>query len=594
MDGSVEADFTRRKYLRSFADAHLETEFYRFIQCERNIQTIMLLIFSLCVLGATVPYIMFQCPGDLRDRYILSTTILSLLCYLSVFPKINSPVLLLLVSELLFTTLCMILTFGSEGCFDGGADTLGTFLFMYDVTASAREFAPVVCFCAPRFLRIACLCLNALITAFVQIPIMDALRPEGAFDRDAISPIVMALTCNIFVAYAVEEMLRRAFIASRKVEDAIKLTGSYAKRTRATLEMMLPSHVVDYVLSRDAQRLLDMSASTPPPVYRLLDEVPVQLADMPLTPHFPRTDDPTADDNVDVVVWEKSMTSVASFEDEDMKSKKNKSENNASHVLDEDVDAENPIAIWDYSVLVISFVTVSLRRQQQTETNKSLELVSVCKSDDDEENNNDNNNNKNGMNVNVAITKVGDDSTKPEEKSQHCGHQCSDEFAHVTEVLNEMERVAHSHGVVKIKSTGTTLLLVAGVGDDKNGASDRNITDATQRMCRAVLDMVRVGRARVGDVGGDVRAGVHAGPCFGAVMDTRGLTFDVFGDTVNTASRVAATSRAGCVRVSPIVVDCLGGPRARRGLQVCSAGCVDMKGKWTMQTYDIFYLEEHE
>eukprot|EP00760_Papus_ankaliazontas_P000097 PhM_4_TR10023/c4_g1_i12/m.94957 len=579
-----------RTFHRSFRDNALEADFYMFVQREKRVQMNILFALMLCMLFCIVPYVLFQCPGARRDRFILTIHLLVFIMWCATSPVIfnrGSPGLHFVVTHICYICGSFLLTFGSYDCFAGGVDEDQTFVFLVDITTVCRDLIPLVCFTAPRWLRLCGFVVNCTFGGFLDSYLRAQLRPEGDFSRDNSLVAVLMTIVNLFLAFTIEEMLRRAFIASRKVEDAIKLTGSYAKRTRATLEMMLPSHVVDYVLSRDAQRLLDMSASTPPPVYRLLDEVPVQLADMPLTPHFPRTDDPTADDNVDVVVWEKSMTSVASFEDEDMKSKKNKSENNASHVLDEDVDAENPIAIWDYSVLVISFVTVSLRRQQQTETNKSLELVSVCKSDDDEENNNDNNNNKNGMNVNVAITKVGDDSTKPEEKSQHCGHQCSDEFAHVTEVLNEMERVAHSHGVVKIKSTGTTLLLVAGVGDDKNGASDRNITDATQRMCRAVLDMVRVGRARVGDVGGDVRAGVHAGPCFGAVMDTRGLTFDVFGDTVNTASRVAATSRAGCVRVSPIVVDCLGGPRARRGLQVCSAGCVDMKGKGITQMYEV-------
>eukprot|EP00760_Papus_ankaliazontas_P000115 PhM_4_TR10023/c4_g1_i7/m.94933/K12320/GUCY2C; heat-stable enterotoxin receptor len=408
-----------RTFHRSFRDNALEADFYMFVQREKRVQMNILFALMLCMLFCIVPYVLFQCPGARRDRFILTIHLLVFIMWCATSPVIfnrGSPGLHFVVTHICYICGSFLLTFGSYDCFAGGVDEDQTFVFLVDITTVCRDLIPLVCFTAPRWLRLCGFVVNCTFGGFLDSYLRAQLRPEGDFSRDNSLVAVLMTIVNLFLAFTIEEMLRRAFIASRKVEDAIKLTGSYAKRTRATLEMMLPSHVVDYVLSRDAQRLLDMSASTPPPVYRLLDEVPVQLADMPLTPHFPRTDDPTADDNVDVVVWEKSMTSVASFEDEDMKSKKNKSENNASHVLDEDVDAENPIAIWDYSVLVISFVTVSLRRQQQTETNKSLELVSVCKSDDDEENNNDNNNNKNGMNVNVAITKVGDDSTKPEEK----------------------------------------------------------------------------------------------------------------------------------------------------------------------------------
>ena len=44
--------------------------------------------------------------------------------------------------------------------------------------------------------------------------------------------------------------------------------------------------------------------------------------------------------------------------------------------------------------------------------------------------------------------------------------------------------------------------------------------------------------------------GMHVGPLVGAVLGVERLTFDVLGDTVNTASRLASTGSAGTVSLS--------------------------------------------
>eukprot|EP00760_Papus_ankaliazontas_P001301 PhM_4_TR10444/c1_g1_i3/m.72544 len=151
-----------------------------------------------------------------------------------------------------------------------------------------------------------------------------------------------------------------------------------------------------------------------------------------------------------------------------------------------------------------------------------------------------------------------------------------------------MERTMTRHGVMKVKSSNTTMLLVCGV----DGAS--SVSEATRRMCRAVLDCVQWVLSPQPEC--EFRAGIHVGPCFGAVMGSRGLTFDVFGDTVNTASRIMSTAPAKAVHMSTVAVDCLGtgssagaavsGPTVD-GMSLTSVEAVSMKGKGTLNVFRV-------
>ena len=87
-----------------------------------------------------------------------------------------------------------------------------------------------------------------------------------------------------------------------------------------------------------------------------------------------------------------------------------------------------------------------------------------------------------------------------------------------------------------------------------------------------------------------VTAGVHCGPCFGAVLGLKRAVFDVFGDAVNTASRMESTAARGSVQLSDAaaaVAEERSG-RARRSeprWAAAEAGSIDVKGKGRMNRH---------
>jgi len=77
-----------------------------------------------------------------------------------------------------------------------------------------------------------------------------------------------------------------------------------------------------------------------------------------------------------------------------------------------------------------------------------------------------------------------------------------------------------------------------------------------------------------------IRIGIHTGQAIGSVVGTKKYIYDVFGDTVNTASRLQTCSKPMKINVSREVVDQLGAyyPVETRGI-------VQVKGKKAMEMF---------
>jgi adenylate cyclase len=85
---------------------------------------------------------------------------------------------------------------------------------------------------------------------------------------------------------------------------------------------------------------------------------------------------------------------------------------------------------------------------------------------------------------------------------------------------------------------------------------------------------------RAAEGGWQVRIGIHAGPIIAGVVGTSKFAYDVWGDTVNVASRLETTSEPGRIHVSANLARRLEGE-----FLVERRGMVDLKGKGAAETY---------
>jgi class 3 adenylate cyclase len=137
-------------------------------------------------------------------------------------------------------------------------------------------------------------------------------------------------------------------------------------------------------------------------------------------------------------------------------------------------------------------------------------------------------------------------------------------------LFTEFDRLTERYAVEKIKTIGDAYMVAAGVPEPiENGAEA--LTDLA-------LDMLDACQ-RLGD-GLEIRVGVHSGPAVAGVIGTRKFSYDLWGDTVNTAARMELHGVPGKIQISDDTRRRLG-PR----FLVEPRGEIDVKGRGRMVTW---------
>jgi adenylate cyclase len=109
-------------------------------------------------------------------------------------------------------------------------------------------------------------------------------------------------------------------------------------------------------------------------------------------------------------------------------------------------------------------------------------------------------------------------------------------------LFSSFDRLAAEHGVVKIKTIGDAYMAVGGLAP---GGGDQ--AAAVVRLGLALLE--EAGRHEALGQPLQLRIGVCSGPAVGGVIGTERLAFDLWGDTVNVASRLQELAPPGRVIV---------------------------------------------
>ncbi len=151
-------------------------------------------------------------------------------------------------------------------------------------------------------------------------------------------------------------------------------------------------------------------------------------------------------------------------------------------------------------------------------------------------------------------------------------HPAEEVIVHLQALVQAFEEIAARHGLEKIKTIGDAFMATAGLIEP--------VASPALQCARAGLEMVRAARALPS--GWDVHVGIHVGPVISGVVGRRKYLFDVWGDTVNTASRVTDLAGSGEVCVSEqtwqeLVSRCTG----------VSTGTFQVKGKGEIEVFRV-------
>jgi class 3 adenylate cyclase len=144
----------------------------------------------------------------------------------------------------------------------------------------------------------------------------------------------------------------------------------------------------------------------------------------------------------------------------------------------------------------------------------------------------------------------------------------------LNELFSAFDKLAEKHGLEKIKTIGDAYMVVAGIPTP--------LADHAVAIAHMALDMLAAVTAYSARTGTDlsIRIGVHTGSVVAGVIGTKKFIYDLWGDTVNTASRMESTGVPGRVQVTESTY------RALRDLfELEERGPIEVKGKGQMSTY---------
>lgn len=141
-------------------------------------------------------------------------------------------------------------------------------------------------------------------------------------------------------------------------------------------------------------------------------------------------------------------------------------------------------------------------------------------------------------------------------------------------LFTAFDRIAAGNHCERMKTIGDAYLCVCGM-PEKN---ERHVQD----MAATALEMIAylTERNRTTELQWQVRIGMHAGPVVGGIVGTKKYLYDIFGDTVNMASRLERQSAPMCINVSAEVHQ-----RLQNEFVFSSPLSEEMKGKGLQSTY---------
>jgi adenylate cyclase len=144
----------------------------------------------------------------------------------------------------------------------------------------------------------------------------------------------------------------------------------------------------------------------------------------------------------------------------------------------------------------------------------------------------------------------------------------------LNQIFSKFDLLAEKHGLEKIKTIGDAYMVVSGLPTKR--------ADHADAIAEMAVDMQVAMREFNAEAGANlkIRVGIHSGSAIAGIIGTKKFTYDLWGDTVNIASRMESHGLPDYVHLSQATYE-----RLSDRYILEQRGVIEVKGKGEMMTY---------
>jgi adenylate cyclase len=150
--------------------------------------------------------------------------------------------------------------------------------------------------------------------------------------------------------------------------------------------------------------------------------------------------------------------------------------------------------------------------------------------------------------------------------------------AQLNEIFSAFDLIAERYGLEKIKTIGDAYMVVGGLPNprDDHAAAIANMALEMQAALKRINEQNQRSL--------DIRVGINSGPVVAGVIGLKKFIYDLWGDTVNVASRMESHGLPGMIHMSETTYKILQAD-PKQSYELEARGAIAIKGKGEMQTY---------
>lgn len=149
--------------------------------------------------------------------------------------------------------------------------------------------------------------------------------------------------------------------------------------------------------------------------------------------------------------------------------------------------------------------------------------------------------------------------------------------------FSQFDRICQKQNIEKIKTIGDAYMAAGGL-PSPNSTHAQDVVKAAMEMAR-VVDEGKAKKISAGLPYFEIRIGIHTGPVVAGIVGVKKFQYDIWGDTVNTASRMESSGKVGKVNISRATYELL---KDDPTLAFESRGKIEAKGKGKIDMYFVW------